>query len=425
MGKKELTKNSAIVFAATFISSASTFIFQVMMGRSMDMNSFGAFNALISIQLIFSVFTGALILLYTRYSASFWTLGEKGKLHGLYSHAWRSMSAIAVIAFLAVTATSFLWGERLNIGSKLPIILASFLIASYFIQSVPLAFVRGMQRFTFFFYGLGTSGLLKLVLGALFIYLGITVEKALLALLLSVLVSIVIIHKLITPLLGERTDGGAGIGSGEMLSYGARAVAATFFPMFFINVDMILIRSIFAPEVSGHYAAFGVVGKIIFLGGQIVAVALFPATVSGEASKVNYGNDLVSRAILLVFLGGGAVTLLASAFPLKIMSILFRIDDPYIASMLPWYCGVIMAVSLLLIEANHRLARGEYGFLWVAGAAAVLQLVGIFHFAGSLDSIIRFQLVLFWTAAVIRMASLLLFSRAPEKVAAGSAADKR
>ena len=425
MGKKELTKNSAIVFAATFISSASTFIFQIMMGRSMDMNSFGAFNALLSIQLIFSVFTGALILLYTRYSASFWTLGEKGKLHGLYSHAWRNMSAIAVVAFFAVTATSFLWGESLNIGSEIPIIFAAFLIASYFIQSVPLAFVRGMQKFTFFFYGLGTSGLLKLALGALFIYLGITVEKALLALLLSVLVSIVIIHRLITPLLGERTDEGVGIGSSEMVSYGTRAVAATFFPMFFINVDMILIRSLFEPEFSGHYAAFGVIGKIIFLGGQIVAVALFPATVSGEASKVDYGNDLVSRAILLVFLGGGTVTLLASLFPLQIMSLLFRINDPHTALMLPWYCGFIMAVSLLLIEANHRLARGEYGFLWVAGVAAAVQFWGIYHFAGSLESIIKFQMVLFWTAAIIRMASLLLFSRAPEKVSAESMADKR
>lgn len=411
MGKKELTKNSIIVFATTFISSASTFIFQIMMGRSMDMDSFGWFNVLISIQLIFSVFTGALILLFTHHAAMFWTLEEKGKLHGLYTSAWRIVAVIAVASTCVVPLSSPLWMETLRIESILSVILASLLIASYFLQAVPLAFVRGMQKFHFFFYGLGGSGIFKVLLGALFIYMGITVEKALFALILSVVLSIVLIHRLIIPLFIGIPAKGVDVSREEMTSYGTRAVAAIFFPMFFINVDMILVRSLFEPEISGHYAAFGVFGKLIFLGGQIVAVALFPATVSGDTAKIPIGNDLIGRAIVLVLLGGGTAVALSVAFPERILYMLFKIDDPSTAALLPYYCGFILAVSVLLIEANHRLARKQYGFLRVAIIASLLQVAGIIHFSGSLENLLKFQLALFTATAGVRVFSLLLDSR--------------
>jgi len=411
MGKNELTKNSIIVFATTFISSASTFIFQIMMGRSMEMDNFGWFNVLLSIQLIFSVFTGALILLFTHHAAMFWTLDEKGKLHGLYTSAWRIAAIIAVASICLVPLSAPLWMEKLRIESILSVLLASLLIASYFLQAIPLAFVRGMQKFYFFFYGLGTSGVFKVLLGAMFIYIGITVENALFALLLSVLLSIFLIHRLIIPLFLDHPATSVDVTREEMFSYGSRAVGATFFPMFFINVDMILIRSLFDPEISGHYAAFGVFGKLIFLGGQIVAVALFPATVSGDTAKVNIGNDLIGRAIVLVLLGGGAAVGLSIAFPEKILQVMFKINDPATAELLPYYCGFILAVSVMLIEANHRLARKQYGFLWVAVIAAFIQVAGIIRFSDSLENLIKFQLILFSVAATVRVISLLFDSR--------------
>lgn len=405
MGKAELTKNSAIIFAATSVSSLCTFIFHVMMGRSMTLDYFGQFSALISVQFIFSVFAGALILLYTRHAAKLWTLGELGTLHWIYMHAWRVMAVAGLACGALIILSSLAWRTTLNIESVTMVMMAALLIAVYFLQSVPLAFVRGLQKFQMFGIGLTSAGILKLVLGALFIYTGITVSNALLAVILAVLLSIVLMHRMLWPLIKNGAPKKLEMDKSENRHFYLRALAGTFFPVFFVNIDMILVRSLFTPEESGQYAAFMVIGKVIFLFGSVLAIAIFPATVSLDIMKKQKGNDLLYRAMVLLLIGGGAVLIPTLLYPAKILFLLFKIESNGAAQLLPYYCASMLAVSLLMIEAHFRLARQQYDFLWVVAAAAVIQVVGIIAFSYSLAYIIKFQMALFWVAFAVRFVS--------------------
>ncbi len=411
MGRAKLTKNSIIVFAATFVSSMATFIFQIMMGRAMTLDNFGQLSALFSIQMIISIVVGALILLYTRHTARFWTLDEKGKTRSLYSNAWKTCGAIGAACAVVLSVTSVFWSAKMNITSFASVVAISVLIAAYFLQSVPLAFVRGLQKFHLLGAGLGTAGILKLLLGVFIIYAGVTVPGAIFAVIVAVLLSIVVMHATLWPWIKKSEPAETGLKGKEMFSYAFTAMAGTFLPTFFINADMILIRSLFPSELSGYYAVFMVIGKVIFLCGSVVTVALFPAAVSEDAEGGKKGNELVFHAMILILVGGGAVVAVSFLYPVQLLEILFNKTDGQIALLLPWYSLFVLAVALIYMEAHQRLARGQYGFLWLAGAAAVAQVAGIYHFSYSLGAIIKFQAALFWAVFALRFLSVLIEGR--------------
>ncbi len=411
MSKKELTKNSATVFAATFINSASAFIFLLMMGRSMGMGDFGALNALLSIQLIFSVFTGALILVYAKYTAQFLALQLPGKVWGFYSLSWSLALLCAFLSVLLVAGSSVLWKESLNIDSFGVILITGTLIGSYFLQAVPLGFVRGMEKFGILAIGLSISGLLRLALAAIFIAIGITVGKAISALFLSVIVSIAIMHIAISSHQKDVEPERPNVGRHEMLSFYIKAVIAGFFPLFFINVDIILVRLLFSPEESGIYSAFATIGKTIFVTALVVSAALFPAAVRGKILNSANSIELFKRASFMLFGVGAVVTLFSYFWSDDIMRLLFRVDDKAVSSLLPYYCVAVWAVSFLLMEFNYSLASGGRKFLLLALAVTALQLPGIFYFSDSLEKLIMFQMTLFMTVAVVRFVAVMFRER--------------
>ena len=413
MGKGELTKNSAIVFAAMLVSNICSFLFSILMGRNMPMEMFGGFSALLSIQLIFSVLTGAFILYYTRESAKL-PAGD-GRLSRLYEASWRGAGKFSLGSFLLVAGSGFLWAELLSIESLLYTTLAGLLIGTYFLQAVPLAFVRGLQRFYLLFYGLGLAGILKLLMGWFAVRGGISIDGGLWSLIGSALFSVGLMHLLlrrIIPPTGEGDDTPMTVE--DRFIFSSRAILALLFPMLFMNVDMLLVRSLMEPVASGHYASFGVIGRVIFIIGQVVAIALFPATVSrdsaleeGEAKN----NDLVYRALLLTLFGGGSVTAVCFLFGDMLLKLLFKIEPGLAGEMLPYYCCMVTFIAILYIEANHRLARQQYGFLWVSSGLALLQAVVLFRFAPDLMGALKGMVVLFGLGAAIRFGSLLMGGR--------------
>lgn len=403
-----LVKNSAIVFAAVSFSTASAFLFQVLMGRSMTLGDFGQLSAFLSIQTIFSVPSGALILLYSRHAASFSALGKRGELRGLYANGWRVCFVVAVASATAVFAGSYIWGgvkENWELGAAAAL---SLLVAVYFLQAVPLAFVRGLQKFHLMAVGLGISGVLKLAIAGILVWAGlVTVPLAVTAIIAGVAVSIALLYFLLRPALMEVPPASPGLDGRQMALFTLSAMAGTFFPMFYMNIDMIMVRMLYPLEVSGHYGAFLVAGKMVFLCGQVIGMVLFPAVVAGDAVNASGGNRLMWRAGVLLFSMGGALAAALSFFRDKVMGIILKTADEGMATLLPYYCIAILAVAALFLEWNHRLARQQFGFLRLAAAGAVMQVAGIAYFSASLEGMVKFQAALFCSLLAVRLGILL------------------
>lgn len=398
-----LVKNSAIIFVALLLSSVASFAFQVMMGKTLSLGDFGQLSAILAVQGIFSVLPGGLIMLYARHAAALRARKSDTALRTLYGRAMKECAIAALISAVLVTATGPWWIQWMHIEPGRAALLTALLIAAYFLQAPPLAFVRGLQHFWLFAAGMGGAGVLKVALAAVVIAAGInSVSNAVIALIVSTLLSVVVLH---LALLRGMTGGASaahGLSRKETATFLLSAMAGSVFPMIYLGADMILIRSLMPAEVSGHYGAFMVMGKAVLQLGQVVGIALFPAVVAGAVSPA-----IAFRGFGLVLTAGLGAVALAFQFPEYYLRFILKTSDPTLAPFLVWYTLSAVAVALLFVESNYSLARQQFGYLIPGALAAVVQVVGIIHFSGSLEAIVKFQAALFWGVFLLRAAFLL------------------
>ena len=416
-----LVKNSAIIFTALFLSSAASFVFQVMMGKTLPLGDFGQLSAILAIQGIFSVLPGGMILLYARHAAALRARNGDTALSALYGRSMKESVAAAVVSGVAVAATAPWWSQWMHIESGAAAILTALLIAVYFVQAPPLAFVRGLQHFWLFAVGLGGAGVLKVALAAAVIAAGMnTVSNAVVALIVSALLSIAVLHLALVRGMAHGAPAPHGLSRKETAAFLFSALAGSVFPMIYLNADMILIRSVMPAEVSGHYGAFMVAGKVILQLGQVVGIALFPAVVAGSATGGGVSPAIAFRGFGLVLAAGLCAVALAFQFPELYLRFILKSSDSSLAPFLGWYALSAVAVALLFVESNYSLARHRFGYLIPGALAAAAQVAGIIRFSGSLEAIVKFQAALFWGVFLIRAAVLLRELKAAQPVTEGS-----
>lgn len=415
-----LVKNSAIIFAALFLNSVSSFIFQVMMGKTLSLGDFGQLSAILAVQGIFSVLSGGLILLYARHAAAMRARKNDTALRSLYGRSVKESAAASLVSGVLVAAAAPWWSQWMHIESGAAAILTAALVAVYFLQAPPLAFVRGLQHFWLFSAGMGGAGVLKVAMAAAVIVAGVnSVSNAVVVLIVSTLLSVVVLHLALL----RGMEGGAsavhGLSRKETAAFLFSAIAGSVFPMIYLNADMILIRSVMPAEVSGHYGAFMVAGKVVLQFGQVVGIALFPAVVAGAAAGGAVSPAIAFRGFGLILIAGLSAVALAFQFPEIYLRLVLKTSDFALAPFLGWYTLAAVAVALLFVESNYSLARHRYGYLIPGALAAAAQVAGIFYFSKSLEAIVKFQAALFWGVFLIRAALLL------REVKAGQTAPER
>ncbi len=415
-----LVKNSAIVFAALFLGSAASFVFQIMMGKTLSLGDFGQLSAILAVQGIFSVLPGGMILLYARHAAALQARNSETAMRALYDRSMKESVAAALVAGVAVAGAAPWWSRWMHIESGAATLLTVLLIAVYFVQAPPLAFVRGLGHFWLFAGGMGGAGVLKLALAAVVIVAGMnSVPNAVITLIVSTLLSVVVLHLALLRGMAGGAAAAHGLSRKETAAFLFSALAGTVFPLIYLNADMILIRSVMPAEVSGHYGAFTVAGKVMLQLGQVVGIALFPAVVAGSTAGGGVSPSIVFRGFGLVLAAGLCAIAGAFLFPEWYLRLMLRTSDPALAPFLGWYTLAAVAVTLLFVEFNYSLARHRHGYLVPGALAAAAQVVGIISFSGSLESIVKFQAVLFWGVFLIRAAILLRELKAPPPVAEG------
>lgn len=420
VGRMMLVKNSAIIFAALFLGSVASFVFQVMMGKTLQLGDFGQLSAILAVQGIFSVLPGGMILLYARHAAALRARNNDTGLRALYRRSLKEGAAAALVCGVAVAAGAPWWSTWMHIDPGATAFLTALLIAVYFVQAPPLAFVRGLQRFWLFALGMGGAGVLKVALAAAVIAAGMTtVSSAVVTLIVSTLLSIVVLHLALLRGMVGGAPAAHGLSPKETAAFLLSAMAGSVFPMIYLNADMILIHSVMPADVSGHYGAFTVAGKVVLQLGQVVGIALYPAVVAGTTAGGGISPAIAFRGFGLVLAAGLCAVALAFQFPEFYLRFMLKTSDSTLAPFLGWYTLAAVAVALLFLESNYSLARNRYGYLVPGALAAAAQVAGIISFSGSLEAIVKFQAALFWGVFLVRAAVLLREVKTVQPVSEG------
>ncbi len=289
---REFEKSSLLLFALMMTVNAGNYLFQILLGRFLDVGDYGVFNSLNAVTGVLAVVGTAVAAVCCRVCAG---VGEGGLSRSALGRLWRlGGSAAAATLFLSAVLSPLL-AYLLHLENKVMVLLCELSAAVGVLSFVPAGIHQGHRRFLV--YGLGGVGAVavKLLLTVLLLRRGLGVWGAL----LSVLGYYLAYGVILLCAMGRQPL--AGSGGGETRTplgrYFAGVLLVQLCLSLLTNGDVVLVKALFDQVTAGLYASAAVIGKIAtFVSGALV-VSIFPLAARRQAG----GEDprpLLGRGLL-------------------------------------------------------------------------------------------------------------------------------
>lgn len=180
------------------------------------------------------------------------------------------------------------------------------------------------------------------------------------------------------------------------------------------NIDILMVKHYFAPDVAGIYAAVALVGRLLYFATWSVTSAMFPIS-AGSATESDSRRMLVVPLLFVAGLSTSFVIFL-STFPGFVIRTLFGNDfhragvgvEQLLAMNAVATAVYAVGVVLITYEMSRRIANT--GWLQLVVSLLIVLLVSIFH--SSLMQVIVIQQVL--RGLLLIAVSIPFFRRTPD-----------
>lgn len=382
----KLLRASGTLFIGGTFAGILGYGFQVVMGRLLQPQEYGLFNAVMSLFVIFSAPLGTLMLLVTRKVSAYRTQGEMGSIR----HLFYSLNLKIVGAGILLFGAFYFFAPDIQGYLKSPnlivVYLFGLLIFLNFPMSVNNAFLQGKQRFIWYAITTNLSVLIKLALATTFVLLGYGVEGAIGGVAGSFIALWLISYGVMRPFLEK-----ARLAPFKSSHFSIGGI----FPVLIANLtfaimtqmDMVLVNYFFSSKESGLYASASVLGKaVMYLSGGIV-IALFPLVVEKHTLKEKNSHLLVQAVgLTLALCGFGA--LFYFFFGEQIIALLYGQDYQRAGVVLKFYGLIMIPMALILVAENYLIATGKVLFAYLFLALIPFQLAAIYFYHDSLLQVI-------------------------------------
>jgi O-antigen/teichoic acid export membrane protein len=367
---------------ATVLAGGLDYVFQVFTGRLLTPAEFSIFIAVTAILQIMVYMTNSIRNVVAYYTAGLTTsdqpLVETGRF---MRRSWRWAARWGVVALLVAVLLSPLLARWLRVPSVLPFLAAALAVLMLFLRPVSDGALQGVQ----FFAGLGTVQVLqaglRLVVGALLLFLGWQAFGAILALPLAMAGGLVLAMWLLRP----RWQAGRGAAGGSQVSwnYSLLTLAGLLCFALMINLDAIVVKRVFSPEIAGNYGPVVTLGKMNLFIPLAIGQVLFPKVTQRQATGRD-ARPILLLALVVTMLPGLLLTIIFWLVPGFLVQTIFggAYRDP----------GLVLAVvglattlfAGLNIWLNYALSAKQPLFVGGLALALLMQIIGLALFHDSL-----------------------------------------
>jgi len=171
-----------------------------------------------------------------------------------------------IIVFIPILS-SFLHLERIHLVLLSPIVVFAFLLP------VGRGALQGLQEFKKLGVNLALEGFFKLFFGALFVYIGLQVSGAVLALVISFFLPFIFVLFSLRKYLKKRSEV---IQIKAIYKYSFPVLLSLLFLTALYSIDVVLVKHFFNGIAAGLYVAASLAGKVIFFASMAVTLVMFP-----------------------------------------------------------------------------------------------------------------------------------------------------
>jgi O-antigen/teichoic acid export membrane protein len=362
------------------------YLFQFLMARMLEVKSYGELQSLIALLTIFGIPSATLLTVIVRYVAIFKAKEEFPKIYTLFVIFTKKLLVIGFCLFVLFCLLSKSIGNFLQITSSLPIIILSTCFFVVFLESVNQGILQGLQKFKQLSIISITAVFFKIVLGALLVKLGFEINGAVGAIVLAFFIGYLISFFPLRFLFKNRKKGGR-VDIKAIFKYSLPVFFSLFFLTLFYNLDMVLVKHFFPPDLAGQYGALAVIGHIIFFVGGPVGSVMFPMVASAHA-KGDKHFSILKTSFLLVSLIGLCGLTFYFLIPSLVIKILVGSKFLSIVPYLGWFGLAMFLYSLIVLLSRYLLSIRLTKYIFILGLGIVLQVLLIFIWHSNLWQIV-------------------------------------
>ncbi|HCU71121.1 MAG TPA: hypothetical protein DIC35_05230 [Candidatus Moranbacteria bacterium] len=411
-------KNSTVLFVGTMIASVLNYVFHVVIGRFVSVETYGEAEALISIINIVSVPAMTLAMVATKYAASCSADGDAKGSYEILRYLNKKVFQYSLPIFLLAVAAIPFVGGFLNIDNSTALVLLWIAMLLSFFSAITSGILRGWQKFKDISSSNVWGAAIKLIFGIFLVKIGFGLNGIVGSIVLGTLASYVATILALRFIHAKEKTASAKCENTIDFKSLRRYVIPVFVGNLAITIlgngDMILAKHNLDALEAGQYGALTVVSKVIFFATGIIGSVLF--SMSAENShKGRSSMHILKTALVLVLGASGAATLIYFMYPAFVLSLLFGNKYSGVASYLGWFAIAVGLFSVVNIIFQYLLSirrtKISYTFLAVAG----IMLGAIFLYGKNISSILAI-IIISQIIAIIISLFFLLAGKKGEKI---------
>lgn len=385
----KLLKHSSIIFSATVFSFLFAYIFHFYMARALGPESYGILGSMLSLLYIFSVPSSVISTMLTQIVSD--RTQNPGKIKSILLLSSNRLVYLGISIFIALLLLSPFLKDMLNLPSGIPVVMLGFSMIFTTALPSPRGTLQGLQRFNSLGLNLAIEKPALLIFGAIFVYLGLGVNGAILSYGIASIVVLGMSFLSLRSILAKKR---------EEVNVSVRKYAYPIFILIFCitvlsSIDVLFVRKYFPAEVSGQFTAMKMLGQVIYFSALALGGVLLPKVSEMNTQSVAHGF-MLKKALMYFCLLLLAVLGIYALAPDFIITLLFGKNYSAISGYLVWYSISMALLSLAIIFMFYDISAKRTAFMYPLAALTLLQALLLFIFHGSIDQIILVQGAVFF-----------------------------
>ena len=387
-----LISGSAIIFIGSLIGNIFNFFFNLYMSRNLSVEEYGELASLISLILLTALAADSFVPTIVSFAGPYFLRKEQNNLEGLFFQVNKLAVIFGGVVILLFLLFSKYIGIFFNITDNFLIILVGFIVFFGLLNSISRAFLQAELSFVYISLITIFSSLLKLIGGALLVFLSFGVGGALWAFVFTFVSSYFLFIIPLRSLLFSKNRVSP-VGITKLFSYAAPATLSLLGLTFFITTDVILIKHFFSAREAGLYAGLSLIGKVIFFFSTPVGMVMFPLIVHKHHKNEEFNNTF-KLAVAFVFVVSTLLTIFYFIFPEFTIRVFLKNDDYFVLKPLLGLFGVFITIySVTTVLTNFYLSIRKTRVFLPVIFCSLLQAALIWFFHNSFYQVIIFSIL--------------------------------
>ncbi len=393
-------RHGGVIFASSMFVNVFNLVFWLYMVRKLSPEDYGVLNSLVSLLMFFSVPTGILQTVVTRYTSKLMAQDHEAQVRFLFFYFVKIVAffAAGILIFFILFAHSISGFLRIDERSLVAVCAIGIGLSSF--APVTMGLLYGLQKFNDIALNSMATGIAKLGVGFSLVAAGLKTFGALVGFVVSFAVTLVYSFLQLPRWLKGRQEkmDHAVLDRSEIYRYFLPVGLGTMSFFALTNMDIILVKHFFSPVDAGYYSVAQMVGKIILFIPGAIGVVMFPKVVD---SHIKTGSSLFILKKCLIAVGAlcGVGTFCALLFPSLILKILTGHTQPEAVELVKFFAVSMTFFALVSILTLYHLSLHRVKYIYTLTFVAIAQFLAIWFFHANLSHVIFILLV----------ASLILF----------------